>query len=214
MKRAVVKSSRKVFSNSTLNKTIIRLAIVLCILSCIVCIAHTKANSRVPLLSTTVAETDVLSIPDTQSSIPVKNQESGIETPSQPSDQWQIVRMRVTAYCPCEKCCGEYADGVTACGHVIKSGDTFAAADRRYPFGTEMIIEGYNNGQPIKVLDRGGAIRGDRLDLFFHTHEEALQWGVHYIDVKIHLNNTTNVAQTDNSNNSNSEATSSHQVTH
>jgi 3D (Asp-Asp-Asp) domain-containing protein len=49
-----------------------------------------------------------------------------------------------------------------------------------------MIVAGYDNDQPIKVLDRGGAIRENRLDVFFHSHEEALQWGVKYIDVKVH----------------------------
>jgi 3D (Asp-Asp-Asp) domain-containing protein len=101
------------------------------------------------------------------------------------SGEWQTVQMRVTAYCPCEKCCGKYSDGITACGHKIRPGDTFAAADKEYPFGTEMIIAGYNNGQPIKVLDRGGAIAGNRLDVFFHSHEEALKWGVRYISVKV-----------------------------
>jgi 3D (Asp-Asp-Asp) domain-containing protein len=49
-----------------------------------------------------------------------------------------------------------------------------------------MIISGYNDGQPVKVLDRGGAIRGDRLDVFFASHQEALEWGVRYLDVKVH----------------------------
>ena len=102
-----------------------------------------------------------------------------------PADEWQIVRMRVTAYCPCAKCCGRYADGVTSCGHVIQPGDVFAAADRRYSFGTQMIVPGYNNGRAVEVLDRGGAIHGDRLDVFFHSHQEALNWGVRYLDVKI-----------------------------
>ena len=48
-----------------------------------------------------------------------------------------------------------------------------------------MVIAGYNNGQTVKVLDRGGAIRGDRLDAFFHCHDEALEWGVKYLDVKV-----------------------------
>jgi 3D (Asp-Asp-Asp) domain-containing protein len=109
------------------------------------------------------------------------------EPTSQQSVQWQTVRMRVTAYCPCEKCCGEYADGQTASGHDIQPGDTFVAADRKYPFGTEMVIPGYNNTKPVKVLDRGGAIKGDCLDLFFHSHQQALEWGVRDIDVKIHI---------------------------
>jgi len=100
-------------------------------------------------------------------------------------DGWVTISMRVTAYCPCEKCCGEWADGVTANGHVIEPGDCFVAADSRFPFGTEMLIEGYNASKPTKVFDRGGAIKGNKLDVFFHTHQEALEWGVRYIDVKV-----------------------------
>ncbi|KPK45357.1 MAG: hypothetical protein AMJ65_00100 [Phycisphaerae bacterium SG8_4] len=93
--------------------------------------------------------------------------------------------MRVTAYCPCSKCCGSYSDGVTASGHRISQGDRFVAADKRYPFGTEMVIPGYKNSQAVEVLDRGGAIRGNRLDVFFNSHQEALEWGVRHLDVKI-----------------------------
>jgi len=60
------------------------------------------------------------------------------------------------------------------------------AADRKYHFGTEIVVPGYNDGKPIKVLDRGGAIRGNKLDVFFHSHKKAMQWGVKYIDVKVH----------------------------
>jgi 3D (Asp-Asp-Asp) domain-containing protein len=51
-----------------------------------------------------------------------------------------------------------------------------------------MLIPGYSNSQPVKVLDRGGAIKGNRLDVFFATHEEALEWGVQYLEVKIRKN--------------------------
>lgn len=107
------------------------------------------------------------------------------EPKSEPAAKWRIMRMKVTGYCPCSKCCGDYSDGITANGHKIQPGDTFVAADKRFSFGTEMVIEGYNNGQPIKVLDRGGAIKGNKLDAFFHTHQEALEWGVKYVDVKV-----------------------------
>lgn len=96
--------------------------------------------------------------------------------------------MRVTGYCPCPKCCGEYSDGITANGHKIQPGDTFVAADKRFAFGTEMVIPGYNNGEPVKVLDRGGAIRGNKLDAFFSTHQQALEWGVQYLDVQVRVN--------------------------
>jgi len=103
-----------------------------------------------------------------------------------PTDEWHTVRMRVTAYCPCSKCCGQYADGMTACGHVIQPGDTFVAADKRYAFGTKMLVPGYGHGQAVKVLDRGGAIKGNRVDVFFPSHQEALEWGVQHLDVKVH----------------------------
>lgn len=101
------------------------------------------------------------------------------------ADEWQTEKMRVTAYCACPKCCGSYSDGVTASGHKIGRGDLFVAADKVYPFGTEMIVPGYKGGETVKVLDRGGVIRGNRLDVFFGSHEEALEWGVRHLDVKI-----------------------------
>lgn len=101
------------------------------------------------------------------------------------TNEWLTVPMRVTAYCPCAKCCGEYSDGVTASGHKINGTDFFVAADAKYPFGTEMIVPGYKNGEVVKVLDRGGVIRGSRLDVFFNSHQQALEWSVRYLDVKI-----------------------------
>ena len=115
------------------------------------------------------------------------NTETNIEQPEQ-TEEWESVEMRVTAYCPCPQCCGEYSDGITACGHEIQPGDAFVAADKRFPFGTEMLIPGYSTGQPVKVLDRGGAIKGNRLDVFFATHEEALEWGVKYLKVNVRKN--------------------------
>jgi 3D (Asp-Asp-Asp) domain-containing protein len=61
----------------------------------------------------------------------------------------------------------------------------FVAADNRYDFKTRFIIPGYNESKPVEVLDRGSAIKGNRLDVFFHSHEEAMEWGLKYIDVKV-----------------------------
>ena len=156
MRRGIVKGS----NGSILNR--ITVLVIACVLSFIAGAAYTKAGRPMTLLNATVTETN-----------------------SESSNEWRTIRMRVTGYCPCSKCCGEFADGITANGHKIRPGDTFVAADKRYSFGTEMVIEGYSNGQTVKVLDRGGAIRGNKLDAFFHTHQEALEWGVKHIDVKI-----------------------------
>jgi len=91
---------------------------------------------------------------------------------------------RVTAYCPCKECCGKFADGITASGHKIQAGDRFVAANASIPFGRMVVVPGYNNGKPVPVLDRGGAIKGDKIDVFFGSHAEALEWGVKCLEVK------------------------------
>jgi len=60
---------------------------------------------------------------------------------------------------------------------------TIAADTRYYPFGTRMYVPGYGYGV---VEDRGGAIKGPkRLDLFFSSHSDALQWGRQHVNVTI-----------------------------
>jgi len=91
----------------------------------------------------------------------------------------------VTAYCPCEKCCGNFADGITSNGHKIIDGDRFVAAPKSFAFGTIMDIPGYGT---VAVKDRGGAIKGNKLDVFFNTHQEALNWGVKRLTVTVFYN--------------------------
>ena len=107
-----------------------------------------------------------------------------VENPS----QWRVVRMKVTAYCPCCICCGRHANGITACNHKIQHGDVFVAADKCFAFGTEMIIPGYNGNQPVEVKDRGRLIKGNRLDVFFASHQTAKKWGVRTVDVLVKTN--------------------------
>ncbi|MBC7783062.1 MAG: 3D domain-containing protein [Burkholderiales bacterium] len=90
--------------------------------------------------------------------------------------------MEVTAYCPCRRCCGPAAHGVTASGLPVTHNDgRFAAADTRVlPFGSKVVIPGYQGSRGsagVPIIDRGGAIKGNRLDVFFPTHDEALNWG-------------------------------------
>lgn len=80
----------------------------------------------------------------------------------------------ITAYCPCEKCCGAYANGYTATGAKATQGVTIAADPDVLPMGTKIELDGHT----YTVQDTGGAIKGNRLDLYFDSHEDALQWGV------------------------------------
>ena len=97
------------------------------------------------------------------------------------------LRMTVTAYCPDACCCGVYADGVTASGRPVTTArGRFVAADTDLlPLGTLLSVPGYAGGRPVEVIDRGAAIRGMRLDVFFADHEDAAAWGVRELDVAL-----------------------------
>jgi 3D (Asp-Asp-Asp) domain-containing protein len=91
-----------------------------------------------------------------------------------------FTEMNVSAYCPCEKCCGEWADGFFADGSPV-GGKAIAADTSIYPMGTVFDVPGY--GVAV-VKDRGGAIKGNKLDLYFNTHQDALNWGRQFITVE------------------------------
>ncbi len=81
----------------------------------------------------------------------------------------------LTGYCACPICCGAYSNmenPTTASGTTATAGRTIAAP-AGYAFGTQLII----NGQVYTVEDRGSAITGNRIDIFFSSHQEALNFG-------------------------------------
>ncbi len=86
---------------------------------------------------------------------------------------------KVTAYCSCAKCCGK-ATGYTASGTKATAGRTVAASSQ-FAFGTKLII----NGKEYVVEDRGGAVTGNKIDIYMNSHAEALAWGVKYLPVEV-----------------------------
>lgn len=86
--------------------------------------------------------------------------------------EYEIVVFECTAYCKGACCCGKWANGYTASGTVPQAGRTIAAPPE-YEFGQEIEIEGIT----YVVEDRGGAIKGNKIDIYFDTHAEALQFG-------------------------------------
>ena len=86
---------------------------------------------------------------------------------------------KITAYCSCAKCCGK-ATGRTAMGTKATAGRTVAASGK-FAFGTKLNI----NGHVYTVEDRGGAIKGNKIDIFVNSHAEALAWGVRYLPVSV-----------------------------
>ena len=99
---------------------------------------------------------------------------------------------RVTAYCGCPQCCGIWSEehpsrvGTdyvqrTASGTIPAEGRTVAADWALLPKGTEIIIEGH----VYTVEDKGGAIKGYAIDIYYDSHKEAQGFGVQYLEVCI-----------------------------
>lgn len=75
--------------------------------------------------------------------------------------------------------------GITYSGVMVKRDlySTVAADLSVFPIGTILFIPGYGFGV---VADKGGAIKGDRLDLYFNTVDDVYtQWGKKEIDVYV-----------------------------
>ncbi|MBQ7265041.1 MAG: G5 domain-containing protein [Firmicutes bacterium] len=95
----------------------------------------------------------------------------------------KVLTLDATAYCPCGKCCGKYSNGITANG--MKAGYGVVAVDPRViPLGTKLYVEGY--GYCI-AADTGGAIKGNRIDLCYGTHSQALASGFGHTAVKVYI---------------------------
>ena len=86
---------------------------------------------------------------------------------------------KITAYCACEKCCDEWADGLTFTETVAKPEHTISVDPSIIPLGSKVIID----GKIYAAEDIGGAIKGNIIDMFFATHEETIVYGVQQHEV-------------------------------
>lgn len=101
---------------------------------------------------------------------------------------------RLTGYCSCKICCNNFANNrpmdengneivYGAIGEELKEGYSIAVDPDVIPYKTEVII----NGHTYKAQDCGGAIKGNRIDVYFENHNDALEFGVQYAEVFINL---------------------------
>ena len=104
-----------------------------------------------------------------------------------PAKPDRTIWMRVTAYSPDHRSCGTSDDGLTATMHSVETnGFRLVAADPKVlAYGSMVSIEGYDKGHIVPVLDCGGAIKGNHIDLLFPTHEQARQWGSKLMNVVV-----------------------------
>lgn len=81
--------------------------------------------------------------------------------------------MKASAYC--------IPGGTTATGAAVRTG-IIAVDPRVIPLGKSVYVEGYG---PARALDTGGAIKGNRIDLYMNSTQEAMSWGVRNVTVYV-----------------------------
>jgi 3D (Asp-Asp-Asp) domain-containing protein len=115
-------------------------------------------------------------------SLSVRTYRKGDEESKDVSPSFNIQRLgeyRLSAYCPCSRCCGPNATGITFTGKPVKVG--YIAVDPKViPLHSKVSIEGLGE---YEAEDTGSKIKGMAIDVFFNTHREALVFGVQYRNV-------------------------------
>lgn len=92
-----------------------------------------------------------------------------------------VGNFKLTFYCPDAACSGPYGDS-TASGKRATEGRTIAVDRRVIPMGSKVYIEGFGH---FIAEDVGGAIKGNRIDIFVTEHGRAKQLGVKYANIYI-----------------------------
>lgn len=89
-------------------------------------------------------------------------------------------KFTATAYCPCIQCCGK-TNGITATGTKATAGRTIAVDPKVIPLGSKVMID----GKEYIAEDVGGAIKGNKVDIYFDSHLEALNFGRRTVNVMV-----------------------------
>ena len=98
------------------------------------------------------------------------------ETPAVEPGEY-LGEFKATGYCSCQKCSGGYTK--TYSGTIPKANHTISADLNVFPIGTKLVIDGIT----YTVEDKGSSVNGNKVDIFFETHAEALAFGMQTVDV-------------------------------
>lgn len=149
--------------------------------------ARLPAVEVAPVATQPVVQTVVQPVPEPVAEVASKVDLSIRWFNGRPVRPAKTMTMVVTAYSPDEISCPGTADNITASLHHVQTNAfrSVAADTRLLPLGSMVSVPGYDDGQIVPVLDRGGAIKGRRLDVLYPTHERARQWGVQRLTVTV-----------------------------
>ena len=119
-------------------------------------------------------------VPAAQPSQPAPAAQPAKAASSEENDAKEIT-VKATAYtASCEGCSGTTATGVDL--KANPDAKVIAVDPKVIPLGSKVYVEGYG---VATAADTGGAIKGNRIDVFISTEHEALKWGNKHITVKI-----------------------------
>lgn len=130
------------------------------------------------------------SIPVKPQKVPSKVEESkketkkaAVEEPKKKSEgSYTVMTVTATAYTAyCEGC-----SGITATGIDLRSNPNqkvIAVDPRIIPLGSKVYVEGY--GMAV-AGDTGGAIKGNRIDIYMPSHSNAIDFGRKSIEIKVY----------------------------
>lgn len=138
-----------------------------------------------------VTKTDIPTVPSLESDNTTPDEQL---PEAQPIYREYLGEFTITYYCGCEKCCGKWGkdrpkvDGktivFTATGAIAQEGITVAVDPNKIPYGTTLYIDGI--GYRV-AQDCGGAIKGNKIDVYMNKHSDALEAGIHTADVYLVL---------------------------
>lgn len=111
-----------------------------------------------------------------------KEVSQNVVTPSTSvEDNSKEITVMATAYtASCEGCSGTTATGVDL--NANPNAKVIAVDPTIIPLGSKVYVEGY--GEAI-AADTGGAIKGNRIDVFISSEQKAINWGKKQLKVKI-----------------------------
>lgn len=88
--------------------------------------------------------------------------------------------INASAYTAAADECGK-SDGITASGLKVAEKRTLACPPS-FPFGAKISIEGMGE---FRCEDRGGAIKGNHIDIYMQTKTEAFAFGRQYLTAQV-----------------------------
>ena len=139
-----------------------------------------KVVATLPV-TTTAPKTRTAPTQKTNTSQTVEQPEEEVQVSSAGEDVVKEMTVTATAYTAyCTGCSGTTAIGIDLRANPNQR--VIAVDPRVIPLGTKVWVEGY--GEAI-AGDTGGAIKGNKIDVFIPSQESAMAWGVKTVKIKI-----------------------------